>query len=186
MAALYREGLIRNIGVSNFNPEECAAAKATLEAEGVPLYGVRNHYSLLNRDWESCGLVQWCRENGLAFWAWAVLEEGILAGRGKKTNMGVLFGGKIKKLDPLFTLMEEVGAQYGLSVAQVAISYVASKGIVPVCGCRKPGQVQELYDASNTKLAQTDLERLEALTDELKVRIFGKDIFRFAVKKQRD
>lgn len=187
MIALYREGKIRHIGVSNFNMAECQEAKAILDGAGIPLYGVQNHYSLLNRDWESCGLVQWCRDNGIAFWAWAVLEEGVLAGRRKKdekwTIMKGLFGRKRKKLECLFTRMEEIGSVHGLTVAQVAMAFAATKGIVPVCGCRRPEQVQQLYDASRTALSAVEMSELEQVADALNVRIFGKDIFRFAVKR---
>ena len=49
---LYREGKIHNIGISNFTLEECRTAKSVLDRAGVPLYGVQNHYSLINREWE--------------------------------------------------------------------------------------------------------------------------------------
>ena len=78
MIELHREGRIGHIGVSNFNLAECKKAKRILDAAGVPLYGVQNHYSLIARDWEDFGVVDWCRDNGIQFWAWAVLEEGIL------------------------------------------------------------------------------------------------------------
>lgn len=187
MIALYKEGKIRHIGVSNFNLEECRLAKELLAGEGIPLYGVQNHYSLLNRDWETDGLVQWCHDNGVAFWAWAVLEEGVLAGPRKKsekwTIMKVLFNAKRHKLNRLFAVMQRVGRKHGLTIAQVAMAFVASKGIVPVCGCRKPGQVQALYTAAHTTLAPAELALLERTADEVNVRIFSKDLFRFAVKK---
>lgn len=186
MAQLYREGKIRHIGVSNFDPEECKAAKALLEAEGVPLYGVQNHYSLLNRDWEKNGLVAWCRQNGVAFWAWAVLEEGVLAGPKRKTEkqtlMKALFGRRRRKLTRLFVEMKRIGDRHGLTIAQVAMAFVAAKGIVPVCGCRKPGQVQQLWQAVHTPLSAAEAETLERTADALGVKVFGKDIFRFAVK----
>lgn len=47
--ALYRQGKIRHIGVSNFNLKECRQAKSILDAENIPLYGVQNHYSILCR-----------------------------------------------------------------------------------------------------------------------------------------
>ena len=57
MASLYRQGRIRSIGISNFNREECRRAKMILEEADIPLYGVQNHYSLLDRTWEQNGLI---------------------------------------------------------------------------------------------------------------------------------
>lgn len=187
MIALYREGKIRHIGVSNFNMEECIKAKAILEEAGIPLYGVQNHYSLINRDWEKEGMVQWCHDNGITFWAWAVLEEGLLAGPKRKdekwTIMKSIFNAKRKKLDMLFVLMKEIGDAHHLSIAQTAMAFCVTKGIIPVCGCRKPLQVQQLYEASNTMLTHEEIRALEKRADSLNVKVFGKDIFRFAVKK---
>lgn len=61
---LYNEGKIRYIGVSNFTLEECKKSKAILDSAGIPLYGVQNHYSIICREWEKNGLLQWCRDNG--------------------------------------------------------------------------------------------------------------------------
>lgn len=45
LVELYREGKIENIGVSNFNLREYKIAKSILDKEGIPLFGVQNHYS---------------------------------------------------------------------------------------------------------------------------------------------
>ena len=186
MIRLYREGKIRNIGVSNFNLEECRLAKQILEEAGIPLYGVQNHYSLLDRRWEREGLVSWCQENGISFWAWAVLEEGTLVPpkkSEKKTIMKLLFTRKHRKLFPLYRVMQEVGRAHRLKIPQVAMSYVASKGIVPICGCRKPYQGKELAAAVRVKLSEEEIAQLEKAADETGVKILGADMFRFAVRK---
>ena len=182
---LYRQGKIEHIGVSNFDLDECKKAKAVLEAAGIPLYGVQNHYSLLDRTWEENGLVEWCMENDISFWAWAVLEEGILAGPARKEEkfslMKAIFSRRRKKLKKLYALMQKVGERHDISIAQVAIAFVANKGIVPVCGCRKPYQVEELCTAANVKLTEKEMSRLQEASDALHVRILGADMFRFAV-----
>ena len=186
MIVLYKQGKIRNIGVSNFNLQECIKAKTIMEKEGIPLYGVQNHYSLLDRRWEKEGLVEWCQKNNISFWAWAVLEEGILVPEKKgekKTFMKLLFSRKRKKLEPLYELMEEIGESHNLKAPQVAISYVSSKGIVPICGCRKPYQVTDLAEAVKVRLSEEEIEKLEQMADSIGVRILGADMFRFAVKK---
>lgn len=184
--ALYREGKIRHIGISNFNLEECKHAEELLDVAGIALYGVQNHYSLINREWETKGVVGWCRENNISFWAWAVLEEGMLVDPNIKTNksiMKVMFDKKKRKLMPLYNLMRKVGEGYGLTIPQVAIAYCSSKGVVPICGCRRPQQVVELKQAVEVTLSASEIEQLEACADQIGVHILGADMFRFAVPK---
>ena len=183
---LYREKKIRYVGVSNFTLEECQLAKSILDDVGIPLYGVQNHYSLLCRDWEKNGLVNWCKENKISFWAWAVLEEGMLTNpnaKSKKSLMKIIFNRKKKKLHPLYDMMEDIGNRHNLTIPQVAMSFCSSKGIIPVCGCRKSYQVEQLATAINTKLDDEEILRLENESDRLNVKILGADIFRFAVRK---
>ena len=187
MIELYREGKIRNIGVSNFNLEECRLARQILLDAGTDLYGVQNHFSLLDRKWEKEGLVSWCHENGISFWAWAVLEEGTLVPpkkTEKKTIMKLIFSRKRKKLYLLYKVMREIGKAHRLSIPQVAMCYVSSKGIVPICGCRKPYQVKELAGAVKVSLGPDELAMLEKAADQTGVKILGADMFRFAVKKK--
>lgn len=184
---LYREGKIRHIGVSNFNLDECKKSKEILDKAGIPLYGVQNHYSLIARDWEKNGVVDWCKENGISFWAWAVLEEGMLTDPRVKTPksiMKILFNRKKRKLHSLYVLMNKIGKRHEITIPQVAMSFVSSKGIVPICGCRKPYQVEQLYVATNVKLSDKEIHLLEEEADRLNVKILGADLFRFAVRKK--
>ena len=185
---LYQEGKIRHVGVSNFTLEECRKAKEILEKAGIPLYGVQNHYSLINREWEKNGLVAWCRENDISFWAWAVLEEGMLTDpriKTKKSIMKLLFDGKKRKLRPLYVLMNKIGKRHGITIPQVAMAFCASKGIVPICGCRKPYQVEQLAQVADIQLSARELQLLEAEADRINIHILGADMFRFAVRKRK-
>lgn len=183
---LYKEGKVKNIGISNFSLEECKLAKNILEKADIPLYGVQNHYSIISRKWEEEGLLDWCKENDISFWGWAVLEEGILVGppkNEKRTLMKAIFSRQRKKLSPLFEKMELIGKKYDLTIAQVAMSFVASKGIIPICGCRKPYQVEQLSKAANVQLSPEEIESLEKIADQCGAKVLGADIFRVAVKK---
>ena len=185
---LYRDGKIRHIGVSNFTLDECKQAKAILDNEDIPLYGVQNHYSLINREWEKNGLVDWCKSNGISFWAWAVLEEGMLTDPRVKTKislMKLVFSRKKRKLHSLYVLMHRVGKRHDITIPQVAMAFCSSKGIVPICGCRKPYQVEDLCVAANTTLSSKEIKLLEEESDRLNVKILGADIFRFAVKNKK-
>lgn len=185
--ALAKEGKIRRIGVSNFNLEECKLAQQILADAGLSLYGVQNHYSLLARDWERSGLLAWCKQNGVAFWGWAVLEEGLLVDpriKTKGTIMKLIFNGQKRKMQTLYQTMIEIAAAHGITVPQVAIAFCANKGVVPICGCRKPKQVQELAQAAHVKLATEELTRLESAADRTGARVLGADMFRAFVRKK--
>lgn len=185
---LYNEGKIRNIGVSNFTLEECRLAKRILDKAGIPLYGVQNHYSLISREWEKNGLLDWCRENGIAFWAWAVLEEGMLTDPRVKTKISLMkffMDRQKRKMYELYRVMIAVAKRHDITVPQVAEAYCVNKGIVPICGCRKPKQVRELAEAVNVKLTSGEIRRLEEAADQSGAKVLGHDLFRFAVLKKR-
>ncbi|MEE5994051.1 MAG: aldo/keto reductase [Oscillospiraceae bacterium] len=185
MIQLYHEGKIRNIGISNFTLEECKKVKSILDRAGIPLYGVQNHYSLINREWEEKGVVDWCRENQISFWAWAVLEEGMLTDprvKSSKSIMKLMFQRKREKLHSLYVLMHHIGKHHQITIPQVAMAFCASKGIVPVCGCRKPYQVEQLWEATNVQLSAKEIALLEQEADKCSVKILGSDMFRFMVR----
>jgi len=185
---LYNEGKIRNIGVSNFTLEECRLAKRILDKAGIPLYGVQNHYSLISREWEKNGLLDWCRENGISFWAWAVLEEGMLTDPRVKTKFSLMkffMDRQKRKMYELYRVMIAVAKRHDITVPQVAEAYCVNKGVVPICGCRKPKQVRELAEAVNVKLTSGEVRKLEEAADQSGARVLGHDLFRFAVLKKR-
>ncbi|MBR0485435.1 MAG: aldo/keto reductase [Oscillospiraceae bacterium] len=185
MIQLCHEGKIKHIGISNFSLEECKKAKSILDKAGIPLYGIQNHYSLINREWEKKGIVDWCRDNNISFWAWAVLEEGMLTDprlKSSKSIMKLMFQRKREKLHSLYVLMHHIGKRYHITIPQVAMAFCASKGIVPVCGCRKPYQVEQLYEATNIQLSAKEIALLEQEANQCNVKILGSDMFRFMVR----
>ena len=187
MIELFKEGKIRHIGVSNFNLAECKLSEQILEKAGIPLYGVQNHYSIIARDWEKNCLLDWCRENGIAFWAWAVLEEGMLTDpriKKKFTIMNLILSRQKKKLYPLYRVMIAVAKRHNITVPQVAEAFCTNKGIISICGCRKPKQVRELAEAAEVKLTRKEMQRLEEAADQSQAKVLGYDMFRTFVPKK--
>ena len=185
---LYKEGKIHYVGVSNFNLEECKKAKEILEASGIMIYGVQNHYSIISRGWEQNGLLNWCKENNISFWAWAVLEEGMLTDpriKTKQSIMKLVYNRRKKKMIPLYKVMIKVAERHEISVPQVAMAFCHSKGIVAICGCRKPKQVEELAGSCRIELTDKEIKRLEEAADKCNVKIMGMDLFRPFVLKSK-
>ena len=65
------------------------------------------------------------------------------------------------------------------------MAFCVTKGIVPICGCRKPYQIDDLFAAASVKLTDSEIKFLENEADKINVKILGADMFRFAVKKNR-
>ena len=78
---LAKTGKIGRIGLSNHNLAEIKEAEAILEAEGLKISAIQNHYSLLNRSSETSGILDYCKEKDITFFSYMVLEQGALSGK---------------------------------------------------------------------------------------------------------
>ena len=187
MIELYNEGKIRNIGISNFDLNECILAEKILRNAGIPLYGVQNHYSIIAREWEKNGLIKWCKDNDISFWAWAVLEEGMLCdprNKGRSSLMKLIMNRQKRKMHELYRVMIAVAKRHNITVPQVAEAFCANKGIIPLCGCRRPEQVRQLAEAVNIRLTDREIQRLEEAADRSDAKVLGYDMFRAFVPKK--
>lgn len=82
-----KSGKARAVGVSNHNLEEIKRAEEILSAEGLHVAAVQNHYSLLHRSSERAGILDYCKEEGITFYAYMVLERGALTGKYDKDHL---------------------------------------------------------------------------------------------------
>lgn len=156
--ALEQRGLIGHIGVSNFSLAECQLAQGFLARFDVPLYGVQNHFSLISHGAEELRTLAWCQEQDISYWGWAALEEGLLARANPRLRP---LRSQKQRLARLYSVMETVGDDHGIDVAQVAIAYCRAKGVVPMVGCRRPERVRSVADAVRVELTHTEVELLE-------------------------
>ena len=85
--------------------------------------------------------------------------------------MKLVFNRKIKKLTPVYKVMIKVAARHDIKVPQVAMAFSATKGVIPMCGCRKPDQVKDLAEAVDVRLTSGEVKRLEEAADKAGIRI---------------
>ena len=76
IAGLVKSGKVKRVGVSNHNLAQIKRAEEILSKEEVHISAVQNHFSLLYRSSEEAGILDYCKENGIDFWAYMVLEQG--------------------------------------------------------------------------------------------------------------
>lgn len=99
--------------------------------------------------------------------------------------MKFAFNRRVKKLGPIYEVMIDIATKRGIKVPQVAVAFCASKGVIPMTGCRKPSQVKDLAQASRIELTEEEIAGLESASDAANVKIMGADIFRRFVLKER-
>lgn len=181
MCKLFNDGKIGGIGVSNFGIKDLALAQRVVENNGCKISGVQNHYSLLYRVSEQKGILNWCRERGIPFFAYMVLEQGALTEKYNSKNpfpifsrRGMAFPKKrLQKIEPLISELHIIGGRYGLSIAETATAWAISKGTVPIIGITKPYQVQSLIKLSNVLLDNKEIKKLEKTADDTGVVVAG-------------
>ena len=170
---LAKSGQIKEIGVSNHNLAEIKRANEILAEEGLRVSAVQNHFSLLHRSSERAGILDYCKENGITFYAYMVLEQGALTGRYNEANpfpagtgRGESYNPYLKKLGALVDEMKMIGTRFAASPAQVATAWAIAKGTLPIIGVTKTRQVEEAADAAQICLTEEEVGRLEKLGDE--------------------
>ncbi len=169
MAALVKSGKVKHIGVSNHNLAQIKRAEEILSAEGIHISAVQNHYSLLYRSSERAGILDYCRENGIDFLSYMVLEQGALSGKydtqhplPKGSQRGDTYNPMLPQIEKLVAAMRTVGDRYGISPAQVALAWAIAKGTTPIIGVTKVTQVQEAAQAASIVLTEEEIRSLEA------------------------
>ena len=179
MCKMKNEGKIGSIGVSNFDLEQLKLADEVVKKYGCTISGVQNHYSLLYRTSEENGVINWCKENGVVFFAYMVLEQGALTGKftaehpmPRFSRRGTAFNKKkLAKIEPLITQMEVIAHAHGLSVSETAAAYTIAKGALPIIGVTKPYQAQSLIKTTNASLSKDEIEKLERAAQDTGVKI---------------
>ena len=176
MADLVEAGKIRSVGVSNFNPDSMRRAFQELKKRGLPLAVNQVRYSLLDRSIETNGILDTAKELGVTIIAYTPLASGLLTGKYHK-NPELLqkksfiwrarMQGKIEKTRMLVMAMEEIGAKYNATPAQVALNWVINfqgEAVVTIPGATKVRQAEESAGAMKFRLSGDEMARLDELS----------------------
>lgn len=165
---LVKSGKVKRVGVSNHNLAQIKRAEEILSKEGVHISAVQNHFSLLYRSSEKAGILDYCKENSIDFWAYMVLEQGTLSGKYDTVHplpvgsqRGDTYNPLLPQIEKLVAVMRTVGDRYGITPAQVALAWAIAKGTTPIIGVTKPSQVQDAVRATQVVLTADEVKILE-------------------------
>ena len=169
---LLQSGKVKRVGVSNHNIKEIQRANEILGEAGFKVSAVQNHFSLLYRSSEKGGVLDYCKQNGIEFWAYMVLEQGALSSKYNMENplpaesdRGKKYNPVLSQLEALTNEMTAIGQKYGASCSQIGIAWAIAKGTLPIIGATKERHVIEAAEAAKIQLTAEESSKLEALAD---------------------
>jgi aryl-alcohol dehydrogenase-like predicted oxidoreductase len=169
LARLKEEGLVRHIGVSNFDVAQLERAEAI-----APVETLQPPYSLLRRDIES-NLLPYCEERGIGVLVYSPMASGRLTGAMTRERVASLPENDWRKHDPGFQepelsqtleLVERlsvIGSGHGGSPGAVAVAWALRNPAVhaAIVGFRRPEQVDALIGATDLRLSDDEAAELE-------------------------
>jgi aryl-alcohol dehydrogenase-like predicted oxidoreductase len=167
IAELVEKGYVRHIGLSEVGADTIRRAAAT-----APISDLQIEYSLLSRGIEE-RILPTTRELGIAVTAYGVLSRGLISGHfsADRTLSPTDFrahsprfqGENLRHNLALVEALRKVADGKGVSVAQIAIAWVLSRGedIVPLVGARTRARLAEALGALEVTLDEADLAAIE-------------------------
>ncbi|WP_093477822.1 MULTISPECIES: aldo/keto reductase [unclassified Streptomyces] len=167
IAELIEKGYVRHVGLSEVGAETVRRAAAT-----APIADLQIEYSLISRGIER-DILPTTRELGIGITAYGVLSRGLISGHFSRDRQ--LAAGDFRAHSPRFQgdnlqhnlnlvdALRKIAEQKGVSVAQIAIAWVLSRGedIVPLVGARTRERLTESLGALDVTLEAADLAAIE-------------------------
>ncbi|MFA4646324.1 aldo/keto reductase [Pyrococcus kukulkanii] len=134
---LVDDGLIRYIGVSNFDLELLKRSQEAMRKYEIVVNQVK--YSLMDRTPEETGLLDYMKREKITLMAYTPLEKGILARN---------------------QCLAEIGRKYKKTAAQVALNYLIwEENVVAIPKAVKKEHIEENFGAMGWRLSKEERER---------------------------
>ncbi|HMH24404.1 MAG TPA: aldo/keto reductase [Puia sp.] len=169
LAQLVKEGKISAIGLSEVTEDTLRRAHAV-----HPITAVQTEYSLWSREPED-GILDTCKDLGIAFVAYSPLGRGFLAGQIKKFED--LAADDYRRFSPRFqgenfqknlALVRKIGelaAEKGCTASQLALAWVLAQGdhIFPIPGTKRIQYLEENAGALQVRLTAEELLAIDQI-----------------------
>jgi aryl-alcohol dehydrogenase-like predicted oxidoreductase len=166
IAEMIQAGYVRAVGLSEAGADTIRRAAAT-----HPICDLQIEYSLISRGIEDA-ILPTCRSLGIDITAYGVLSRGLISGHWKadasatgdfRAHSPRFQGENAQKNLELVDALRRIATDKGVTVAQIAIAWVMTKGedIIPVIGARRRDQLAESLGALDVLLSPDDLAAIE-------------------------
>ena len=171
LGALHKEGKIRAIGVSNFNPAQIEAF-----AQVAPLHTIQPPYNLYERGIEA-DIMPCAQKHGITVLAYGAICRGLLGGRMHAST--TFSGDDLRRHDPKFqppryaqylaanAALEAYGQEnFKKLLLPLAMRWLLDRDCIALWGARKPEQLAPLHDILGWRLDSAAMQRIDAILHE--------------------
>jgi aryl-alcohol dehydrogenase-like predicted oxidoreductase len=165
VAEMIKAGYVRYLGLSEMGADTIRRAHAV-----HPVAALQIEYSLMSRGIEA-RILPTVRELGISVTAYGILSRGLLSSGTARLAPGdprarfPRFSDEnhARNLD-LLAALEAIADDHGVTAAQLAIAWVASRGddIIPLIGTKRRDRLAEALQALDLTLSTDDLTAIEA------------------------
>ena len=171
LARVVKTGKARYIGIANCYAWQLAKANALAEKEGFPKFvSVQNHYNLLFRE-EEREMDELCEEDNIAMTPYSALASGRLSRKPGETTKRMeedsvaksKYNGMAAADEKIIARVAEMADKYGVTMTEIALSWLLTKVTAPVVGATKPHHVDGAVKAIDLTLSEEDKNYLEEL-----------------------
>lgn len=166
MRRLLDEGLIRNVGVSNYSADQWRAAESAL---GQPVLSNQVRYSLATRKPEKAVLPH-AQQNDRLVIAYSPLGQGLLGGRydsehrpsgPARLNNPLFLPENFERATALIGALRDAAKNHDATPAQVALAWLVAKpNVVAIPGASSVDQLEHNVAAADLDLGEDELARL--------------------------
>jgi aryl-alcohol dehydrogenase-like predicted oxidoreductase len=172
---LVRAGKVLYIGISDAPAWVVSQCNTLAELRGwTQFIGLQIEYSLIQRTPER-ELLPMARTLDIGVTAWSPLASGWLTGKYTKDNGNKeerrldneMMEGFVDKSDRNLNIAREVdkvAQQIGKSSSQVALSWLLSKGVIPIIGARKVFHLEDNLQCVDVKLSAEQIKQLDEVS----------------------
>jgi aryl-alcohol dehydrogenase-like predicted oxidoreductase len=171
-AKLVAAGKVDVLGASNFRAARLKSANDIARAAGLPHFQVlQPEYNLISRHKFEGELQDYCVEYNIGVLPYYGLASGFLTGKyrsaddlGKSARGGRMTAYLEGKGPAVLKTMDEVAAETGATLAQIALAWLAAQpGVTaPIASATSVKQLEELLPAMDLTLSADQLDKLDA------------------------
>lgn len=174
MAKLKAEGKVRHIGVSNFNMSQMERIQQI-----APIESLQPPYSLIRPGVER-KILPYCQQHNIGVIAYSPMQSGLLSGKMSRERIAGMPEDDWRKRNEEFQeprlsrnlalvdVLNDIGFPHNMSPGEVAIAWTLRNPAVTgaIVGGRNPQQVEEVVNAAEFRLSDSELDQIETFLRE--------------------